>query len=42
MQDYEAPAITELGTVADFTRQDRPNQQLDGFFSLGPHDQPGS
>jgi hypothetical protein len=33
---YEAPAITELGSVADFTREDSPNQTIDGVFSLGP------
>jgi hypothetical protein len=33
MSNYEAPAITELGTVADFTRGDTFAWAFDGFRS---------
>jgi hypothetical protein len=35
MSDYETPAITELGSVADFTRADRFAFAFDGFLFHG-------
>jgi hypothetical protein len=39
---YEAPTVTELGSVADFTRAGSPNQAYDGTLynpiSFGPSD----
>ena len=32
MSNYETPAITELGSVADFTRGDNASWDWDGFF----------
>jgi hypothetical protein len=45
MTTYEAPAITELGSVADFTRGDHFAWHWDGFFSshlLGVNSTPTS
>ena len=39
MSTYETPAITELGSVADFTQGSGTNWQYDGgidFFTRGP------
>lgn len=39
MAGYETPAITELGSVADFTQAGSPNEGFDGgswFDFLGP------
>lgn len=33
---YETPTITELGSVADFTRADSFALHFDGWLSLGP------
>ena len=33
MSTYEAPAITELGSVADFTRGDTPAWAWDGLMA---------
>jgi hypothetical protein len=35
---YDSPSITELGSVADFTRGGSPNQVDDGFLSHGPRE----
>jgi hypothetical protein len=35
MSDYEAPSITELGTVAEFTRADQFAIDFDGAFFRG-------
>jgi hypothetical protein len=35
---YESPTITELGSVADFTRQGTPNQAVDATFLGFPID----
>ena len=41
---YEAPSITELGSVADFTRADLFSSGSDGFlwFGKSSHDTPTS
>lgn len=33
---YETPTITDLGSVADFTRADRWALRFDGMFFHGP------
>ncbi|MET0146550.1 MAG: lasso RiPP family leader peptide-containing protein, partial [Ilumatobacteraceae bacterium] len=33
MDKYEAPAIIELGSIADFTRGDTPAWRWDGIFA---------
>jgi hypothetical protein len=33
MTEYEIPTITEVGSVADMTRGDRPAFAWDGFMS---------
>lgn len=33
---YETPQVTELGSVADFTRADRLALRFDGLFFHGP------
>lgn len=41
MAQYEAPTITELGSVADFTRADALSIQFDGVLFHGKKAKPG-
>jgi hypothetical protein len=38
MSSYEAPTITELGSVAEFTRGDSPWTRIDGWLTQDPGD----
>jgi len=42
MQEYETPTITELGSVADFTRADVIGRLFDGRDFHGSDRPPGS
>jgi len=42
MQEYETPTITELGSVADFTRAEVPGRNFDGRHTHGSYKPPAS
>jgi len=42
VDEYETPTVTELGSVADFTRGAGSGPQWDGFFDLFFTGKPGT